>query len=147
MPEETERLFAWGIGPPITAMVLGATYAGGIVFFVRVMLAKRWSDVALGFPSVIGFALTLGLVTLLHWDAFAHDHVAFWAWSGLYFTTPVLVLAVWVRNQRAASPASSSPKMPIRLRVLLAGIAVTLISVSLAFSVAPTSMQRCGCGR
>lgn len=140
VPDETERFFAWGIGPSMTAMVLGSTYAGGIVFFARVTAARRWSSVALGFPSVITFATTLGLVTLLNWDAFTHDHVAFWAWSGLYFTTPVLVMLVWLKNRAAAGSAGRGVLMSPMLRGLLAVLGISLVGVSLALLVFPTTM-------
>ena len=39
-----------------------------------------------GFLAVTTFATLLGIATLLHWDRFIHDHVAFWLWAGLYFT-------------------------------------------------------------
>jgi hypothetical protein len=42
----------------------------------------------------------MGVTTVLHWDRFLHDNVAFWLWVALYFTTPVLVFAVFFRNQR-----------------------------------------------
>lgn len=140
VPDETDRFFAWGIGPSMTAMVLGSTYAGGIVFFARVTVARRWSSIALGFPSVITFATTLGLVTLLHWDAFTHDHVAFWAWSGLYFITPVVVLLVWLRNRAAADSPDGEALMSPALRGFLAALGVGLVGVSLALLVAPATM-------
>jgi hypothetical protein len=99
-PTDTKRLFAWPIRPTMSAMVLGSVYLGGAYFFVRVVGASRWHTVAGGFVPVGTFATLMGVTTILHWDRFAHDHVAFWLWVGLYFTTPVLVFAVFLRNQR-----------------------------------------------
>jgi len=45
------------------------------------------------------FASLLGIATALHWDRFNHDHVAFFAWAGLYFSTPLIVLGVWLLNR------------------------------------------------
>lgn len=94
LPGETGRLFAWKIQPPMTAMMLGAAYAGGIYYFTRVLMARQWHRVRVGLVPVTAFASLLGIATLLHWDKFTHDHISFFAWAGLYFTTPTIVAAV-----------------------------------------------------
>ena len=99
-PTDTKRLFAWQIMPSMSAMVLGSVYLGGAYFFVRVVGASQWHTVAGGFVPVGTFATLMGVTTILHWNRFLHDNVAFWLWVTLYFTTPVLVLAVFFRNQR-----------------------------------------------
>src|SRR5436305_12066588 len=70
VPGDTGRLFAWPIGPPVTAMVLGAAYLGGAYFFVRAARAPAWHTVKAGFPPVAVFAALMGLATLLHWGRF-----------------------------------------------------------------------------
>jgi hypothetical protein len=99
-PTDTKRLFAWQIIPSMSPMVLGSVYLGGAYFFVRVVGATQWHTVAGGFVPVGTFATLMGVTTILHWDRFLHDHLAFWLWVALYFTTPVLVFAVFFRNQR-----------------------------------------------
>jgi hypothetical protein len=99
-PTDTKRLFAWQIKPTMSAMVLGSVYLGGAYFFLRVVRASRWHTVAGGFVPVATFATLMGVTTILHWGRFLHGNVAFWLWVALYSTTPVLVLAVFVRNQR-----------------------------------------------
>ncbi len=103
-PGRTERLFAWTIKPTMTPMVLGAVYIGGAYFFVRALLAAEWHTVKVGFIPVTTFASLLGVATILHWDRFNHDHLAFWLWSGLYFTTPLLVIGAWLLNRRREPP-------------------------------------------
>jgi hypothetical protein len=99
-PTDTKRLFAWHIEPTMSAMVLGSVYLGGAYFFLRVVLATRWHTVAGGFVPVGTFATLMGVTTILHWDRFLHQNVAFWLWVALYFSTPVLVFAMFIRNQR-----------------------------------------------
>lgn len=99
-PDQSGRLFAWPIKPTMTAMMLAAAYMGGIYFFTRVVWAQRWHTIKAGFLPVTTFAGLLGIATLLHWDRFTHNHISFFAWAGLYFTTPFLVLAVWLRNKQ-----------------------------------------------
>ncbi len=98
-PNETARLFAWTIAPPMTPMTLGAVYLGGAYFFGRAFRAAAWHTVKAGFVAVGTFASLMGVATVIHWDRFQHDHVAFWLWAGLYFTTPFLVWGVWVANR------------------------------------------------
>lgn len=111
-PSDTKRLFAWAIKPTMSAMVLGSVYLGGAYFFLRVVLARRWHTVAGGFLPVATFATLMGVTTILHWDRFLHHHVAFWLWVLLYFTTPFLVLTVFLRNQREyESDVDPSPRI------------------------------------
>jgi hypothetical protein len=99
-PHDTDKLFAWTIKPSMTPMMLAAAYLGGIYFFTRALLAKQWHLVKLGFLPVTAFASLLGIATILHWNRFNHSHISFYTWATLYFTTPFLVFAVWLRNRR-----------------------------------------------
>jgi hypothetical protein len=113
-PSDTGRLFAWRIQPAMSAMVLGAAYVGGAYFFVRAGLADGWHTIKAGFPPVALFAGLLGIATVLHWNKFSHTHVAFWLWVTLYFTTPWLVLWVWLCNRsHDAPPSGREPMVPI----------------------------------
>jgi hypothetical protein len=106
-PRQTQRLFAWTINPTMTSMTLASAYLGGAYFFACVSREKRWNVVQTGFASVALFASLLGVATILHWDKFNHRNIAFWLWAALYFTTPFLVAASWIANQRVARPAAS----------------------------------------
>lgn len=118
-PTSTDRWFAWTIRPTMTPMVLGSAYIGGAYFFVRAWRATRWHTVAAGFVPVAVFASCLGVATIVHWEKFDHDHVAFWIWAGLYFTTPFLVAAVFVANQRfRRPPGPADPVIPMVARVV-----------------------------
>lgn len=105
-PDDTRRLFAWPIQPPLTPMVLGSVYLGGAYFFLQAARTRQWHRVKAGFVPVGTFATLMGVATVIHWDRFTHDHVAFWLWAGLYFTTPFLVFAVWAANRRHDAPVS-----------------------------------------
>jgi hypothetical protein len=107
-PGNTKELFAWTIKPTMTPMVLASAYLGGAYFFLRVLGERRWNAVKTGFLSVALFASLLGVATVLHWDKFNHGHVAFWLWTGLYFTAPFLVFGGWLANRRFAAPAGAA---------------------------------------
>ncbi len=94
----------------MTPMVLASAYLGGAFFFIRVLRETRWNVVKTGFVSVALFASLLGVATILHWDKFNHHHVAFWLWTGLYFTAPFLVMGAWLANRRFAAPAGADER-------------------------------------
>jgi hypothetical protein len=141
-PTETGELFAWKINPTMTAMMLGAIYLGGAYYFVRVVGARRWHWIKIGLLPVTLFASFLGIATLLHWDRFNHGHISFYTWAALYFTTPFLVIAAWLRN-RPTDPGTPDPDdaiVPQVVRVAMGVIGVIAFLVSLVLFVQPQLM-------
>ncbi|HZD57087.1 MAG TPA: hypothetical protein VE136_10210 [Anaerolineales bacterium] len=137
-PDQTDRLFAWTIQPPMTALLMGSGYIGGLYFFARVARARQWHQVAAGFLAVTGFAALMGIATALHWDRFHHDHISFFAWASLYATTPFIIFGVWLRNRRA-DPSIANPhdrKVPVLVRwgMGIAGAVILLVGL-LLFSI------------
>ncbi|SDW34459.1 hypothetical protein SAMN05421504_101323 [Amycolatopsis xylanica] len=142
MPSRTLELFAWGIKPPLTAMLLASVYLGGAFFFVRVAMAKRWSEIALGFPPVALFASLLGVTTVVHWDRFTHGHISFIAWATLYFTAPVFVVLIATLNSRASrAPASAGePRLHPVFRIVLGATGATELLVATGLFVLPSQV-------
>jgi hypothetical protein len=141
-PTETARLFAWEIKPPMSAMMLGAAYLGGVWFFGRAARAGLWDEITVGFPAVAAFACILGVATFLHWDRFIHESLAFILWTILYVTTPFLVLGTWIRQRRhaAGTARAASRMLPTSVRSAVGVIGAAMIGVSAALFVAPALM-------
>jgi hypothetical protein len=141
-PDQTGRLFAWPIKPSMTAMMLAAAYMGGIYFFARVVWAQRWHTVKAGFLPVTTFAGLLGIATLLHWDRFTHNHISFIAWAGLYFTTPFLVLGIWLRNNRTDPHLSekADATLPRLARWAMAALGLITVLIGLLLFLRPDLM-------
>ncbi len=141
-PQETERLFAWKIQPSMSAMMLGAAYAGGIYFFTGVLRSKQWHKIKVGFLPVAAFASLLGIATILHWDRFNHGHISFIAWAGLYFTAPFIVLAVWIRNrsQDSGQVGTQDAIIPSLVRLFIGAIGVVTLGISLFLFLQPMIM-------
>ena len=138
-PGDTDRLFAWTISPPMTPMTLGAVYLGGAYFFVRAFRAAAWHTVKAGFVAVGTFASLMGVATFLHWDRFNHDHVAFWLWVGLYFTTPFLVWGVWAANRRrGTAPRPGDVLLPIAARIVVGVTGAVAVIAGLVLFLAPS---------
>ncbi len=138
----TGELFAWPIKPPMTAMMLGSAYLGGIYFFTRAALAKQWHSVKTGFPPVILFAALLGIATILHWDRFTHDHISFFTWTVLYFTTPFLVFGAWWFNRRTDphTLAAGDIALPGWIRWALGLVGAFTLVISLLLFLFPQVM-------
>jgi hypothetical protein len=142
LPQETERLFAWKLQPSMSAMMLGAAYAGGIYFFTAALLTKEWHKIKVGILPVTTFASLLGIATILHWDRFNHQHISFFAWSGLYFTTPFIVLAVWLRNrsQDSGQHRAKDVAIPLAIRLCVGAIGIVTMTISLFLFINPAVM-------
>ena len=135
-PNNTAQTFAWTIKPSMTPMMLAAAYMGGIYFFARVVAARQWHTIKAGFLPVTAFASLLGIATILHWDRFNHSHISFFIWAALYFTTPFLVIFVWLAN-RSHDKHRAEPGdilLPVMARVIIGCVgAVTLLVSALLF--------------
>ena len=142
LPERSGELFAWPIKPPMTAMMLGAAYLGGVYFFAHVARAKQWHTIKAGFLPVTFFASLLGIATLLHWDRFTHAHISFFTWTVLYFTTPFLVLGTWAFNRRTDPRTldSGDVTLPVWLRWLFGGVGAVTLAISLLLFLQPQMM-------
>jgi hypothetical protein len=137
-PDDTGRLFAWRIRPTITAMVLGSAYLGGAYFFLRAARATAWHTVKGGFLPVGAFASLMGITTILHWATFNHSHLAFWLWVLLYFTTPFLIIWVWLRNRRYDAPATGDDVMlPALVARIIGAVGVLALAVGLFLFLFP----------
>jgi hypothetical protein len=137
-PGSTARSFAWHIVPTLTAMLLGSVYIGGAYFFVRAARAQRWHEIKAGFLPVAAFATLMGVATVLHWSRFAHTHVAFWLWAGLYFTTPFLVLGAWWANRgHDVPPAAGDQLVPVWARAAVAAVGALAVATSAVLFLFP----------
>jgi hypothetical protein len=123
-------------------MMLGSAYMGGIYFFVRVVFARQWHTIKVGFLPVTAFAGLLCIATVLHWDKFTHGHISFITWASIYFVTPFLVFAAWWFNRVVDSrkPESSDRLIPSPLRWLVGAAGVIEVVVGLLLFFMPAWM-------
>jgi hypothetical protein len=139
-PGDAAGLFAWPVKPQLTAMLLGAAYLGGVVFFCLLLASRVWHRVALGLPAVATFASLLLVTTLLHLDLFSFDRVAGWTWTLIYVIAPPLVVAAYVLNRRrdpGRDPGDALVPAPL-LRVLL-GVGLATMAFAIALYVVPAA--------
>jgi hypothetical protein len=121
-------------------MVLGSAYLGGAWFFVCAARARSWHTVKAGFVPVAVFASLMGIATIVHWNRFHHGHVAFWLWVLLYFTTPLLIVVVWLRNRRYDVPADPDELLlSVPAARVLAAVGVLALVVGLFLYLLPAA--------
>jgi hypothetical protein len=142
LPDDTDRLFAWTIRPRMSALLMGAGYASGVYFFIRVVRAPRWHWIARAFLPLTLFVCWLELTTILHWDRFHQGHIAFVTWTGIYTLTPVLLPALWLRN-RSADPRTPDPGdvlVPAPVRVVMGVVGAVELALASIMFLSPASV-------
>jgi hypothetical protein len=141
-PSRTKQLWAWEMHPTMTAMVMGGGYLSGAYFFLRAATVRQWHRIGIGFIAISVFTGMLGTATIVHWDKFNHDHVSFWAWTLLYFSTPILLPWLWARN-RAYEPHTLEPgdrEVPVPVRVVVVAIGAIQLTVAAVMFLRPTAI-------
>lgn len=140
-PDETTRLWAWTIRPRMTPLLMGSGYLAGAYFFVRVVIGSRWHEVSRQFLAITAFTWFMGAATILHWDRFNHDHISFFAWTALYFTTPIIVPAIWLYNRRTdpITPEPGEVIVPSGVRHAMTATGVLMLSLSLFLFLIPNN--------
>ncbi len=98
----------------------------------------------MGLLPVTTFASLLGVATILHWDRFNHSHISFFTWAALYFTTPFLVLTVWLRNRMTDPGTAESNELiiPQVIRLFIGVTGVITLAVSMLLFLQPALMIR-----
>jgi hypothetical protein len=142
LPHSTAKLFAWEIKPPMTAMMLGSAYAGGIYYFSGLILTRQWHKIKVGLIPVTVFASILNVATILHWDKFNHGTLPFFAWVSLYFTAPFIVFALWLRNRGQDTNQSdrNDATIPPTLRYVIGVVGTSTLLIAIFLFLNPALM-------
>jgi hypothetical protein len=118
--------------PPLHARFLGAMYLSGATFMALAILARSWHEVRVVTPMVAIWTGMLGLVSLLHLDAFDWAREQVWIWFVAYIAFPLI--AAWIAwQQRAVHDPAEGALLGPALRGYLAaqGALVTLLALGL----------------
>lgn len=139
----TAHYFAWTIKLPVSATFLGAGYLSAVVTLLAASRATDWRNVR-SIP-VMGVTLTTTtlLVTLWHISQFhlgkgpAFARVAAWAWVVVYLLIPILLAAVFVRQERATTTnletVAEPIVSPVRAALLVQAAGMTVLGLGLVF--------------
>lgn len=138
-PFNTKELFAWEIKPQMTPLLMGGGYISGSYFFIRLFMGGRWHWFTWGFLAITAFTWFMAAASLLHVDKFNGFPVAVWAWLGLYFTTPLIVPLIWLRN-RVTDPGTPDPDdviVPQTVRLVSAIAGAVILAIALFMLIFP----------
>jgi hypothetical protein len=153
LAERTADYFAWTIQPPLTAAFLGAGYAAGFVLVVLSLRDPVWAHSRVAVLTILVFVVLTTIATLVHIDRFHFmdefaasgfiAKAAAWFWLGVYIVVPVLMLVLFLPQERAhgVDPAPRHP-VPVWLRIALAAESVVLTVVGTALYVVPSTSER-----
>lgn len=134
--------FAWTIHPTMTPMVMGAGYISGAYFFTRVIFARRWHCVHIGFLPITAFTVFMAIATLAHLDKFDRSRPGFWIWSALYAVTPILLPLLWLGNRATDPRVPEFPDvvLPRQMRAILLGAAAIQLALAIALIASPSTL-------
>jgi hypothetical protein len=140
----TDRYFAWTIRPRITAAFLGAAYAAGCALELLSLRTRSWSSLRGPYLAILLFSSVSLAATLLHLDRFHFAapqpvaRFAAWFWLAVYVVVPVLMLVVWLLQQRTRDEEQVErvPAPPVLMAVL--GVqSLLLLALGVLLFVAP----------
>jgi hypothetical protein len=146
----TDRFFAWTIAPPLTAALMGAGYAAGLLLVVLSLRDPVWANSRLAVLTILAFTLLTLAATVLHIDKFHLQpefdalpwlaRAAAWFWLTVYVLIPLTMVVCLVRQERTPGrdPVAAHP-VPRLLRAALAVEAAVLLGVGATLWVAPST--------
>jgi len=90
-PRGTDSYWTWTIPEPRSAMLLGAIYLAGVLYYLTAFFENDWQQVENGLGGLILFSLVLLLATMAHWNTFKPYHPITLVWLAFYYGGPFLV--------------------------------------------------------
>ncbi|MEP7359178.1 MAG: hypothetical protein ABI847_18145 [Anaerolineales bacterium] len=134
LPDQTERLWAWPIQPPLSAVVLAAGYIFGAVAFASLLLRNQWHAMNAALATAWVFSIVMLAATLIHLDRFFVGTLRFDVWFVIYLALPFLLPVIWFFNRRYAAPRRPGGltfSWPVRIMLLLGSFPVLAFGVFL----------------
>jgi hypothetical protein len=129
-PTQVQKALPFHV-PPLHARFLGSVYLSGVVITIGAVMARRWYQVR-DIPVMTAiWTGGLGLISLLHLEAFPSDRPQTWIWFAAYAAYPLI--AVWLaRRHRSERGDGGAPFPPwARGYLLLQGVILVVVSAML----------------
>ncbi len=139
-PDDTGTYFAWHIGNALTPSFMGANYLAGAGAFLAARW-NRWGPARVILPSIVVFAVTQLVATLLHLDVLDWSHPVAYAWLAVYIVSPIGAVAVLVMElRRSRLPVTTGVPLPSMASPLMILFAAASLLVGGMLFVAPDTM-------
>ena len=132
-PTRTGTYFAWPLGPPGLAALVGGFYvvSAPVFFYAGTRPAVEVRSLA---AAVLAFTIPTGVATFLHQDIFDFSRLMAKAWVVLFIASPITFsLLLW--SGRHARPPQDDPGLRRTARAALAVLAVGFAGSAMWFWV------------
>jgi hypothetical protein len=138
----TDRFFAWTIGVPLTAAILGSNYFASAFLAVVASRRRLWAHGRISVTVALVFAPITTAATFIHIDLFHTDTFFGWFWIAAYGIYPPMLLYLLWRQMRenGADPPRESP-LPVWVKAVFAAQALVLVPMGLVMFFAPGVAQ------
>lgn len=121
--------------PPLHARFLGAMYFSGVSAMILSIIAKDWVEVRIIVPMISIWTGFLGVISILHLEAFNWTRTQVWTWFFAYICFPII--AAWIA-WRQRSQTENSPGRPLsaafRTYLFIQGVVATVLALGLLFT-------------
>lgn len=84
-PADTAFYWAWVIAQPRTAILLGALYLSGAIYYVLALWTNSWRAVQHNIPTLFVFCIVLLGAAMIHWDSLRPYHPMSLLWLTSYY--------------------------------------------------------------
>src|SRR5947208_5288760 len=128
LTEQTDTYFAWTVGPPLTAALLGASYWAAVPVEWIAARETVWAKARVAVPAIWLFTTLTLVATLVHFDRFhfsspiASAQGAAWFWLAIYAGVPVAMLLIgWLQIRAPGGDPPRGSPAPTWMRVLVLG--------------------------
>lgn len=133
-PTTTGTYFAWPLGPPGLAALVGGLYvvSAPVFFYAGTRSAVEVRGLA---AAVLAFTIPTVIATFLHRDIFDFTRLMAMAWVVLFIASPItFALLLW--SGRHARPLRNDPRLHRVARVALAVLAIGFAGLAVWFWLA-----------
>ncbi len=125
-PGSTARLFAWPLGPPSLAAIIGGLYLGSAASFA-IAVRSGWAAArGLAVASIV-FTVPTFIATLAHLDLFDFGRLIALDWIAVFAVAPVLFAWMLVANPVRGRPGPRVGQLAPWLRGTLGLVALALL--------------------
>jgi hypothetical protein len=136
-PAETDRLFFWGIEPPINAGLFGMLYLGGAAVVGMLAYLGRWEPARFLIPILVSAGVMITATTLLHLDLFTPGpRLAYWL--VVYVGAPLLAVLSYTGHERRGGDWTAYRPITPATRGLAITVGAVLILLGVLVLVRPT---------
>jgi hypothetical protein len=136
-PAETDRLFFWGIEPPINAALFGMLYLGGAAIVGMLAYLGRWEPARFLTPILVSAGVMITATTLLHLDLFTPGpRLAYWL--VVYVGAPLLAVLSYAGHERRGANWAVYRLITPATRGLAITVGAILVLLGVLVLVRPT---------